>query len=79
MCKGFYHSSVVVKKKQKKNMSAKSQHPSISQKKDNASLTAVMKLVPWGWRSSSFSKMEGELMEEGGVEGQRKDEGSLLL
>ncbi len=42
-------------------------------------LTAVMNLVPWGWRSSSFWNMEGGVMEEGGVEEHRKDVGSLLL
>ncbi|KAF3839835.1 hypothetical protein F7725_018552 [Dissostichus mawsoni] len=42
-------------------------------------LTAVMNLVPWGWRSSSFWNMEGEAMEEGGLEEHRKGGVSLLL
>lgn len=41
--------------------------------------TAVINLVPGGWRSSSFWKMSGEPLEEGGVEEQRNEEASLLL
>lgn len=42
-------------------------------------LTAVMNLVPWGWRSSSLGNIEGGVTEDEGVEVQRKEEGSLLL
>lgn len=45
----------------------------------NQTLTAVINLVPWGWRSSSFWKIEGSAMEDGGVVEQRKEEDSLLL
>lgn len=38
-----------------------------------------MNLVPGGWRSSSFWKISGEPLEEGGVEEQRNGEASLLL
>lgn len=38
-----------------------------------------MKLVPLGWRSSSFWNIKGEAMVEEGVEEHRKDEDSLLL
>lgn len=38
-----------------------------------------MNLVPGGWRSSSFWNTEGDVMEEEGVEEQRKEGGSLLL
>lgn len=38
-----------------------------------------MNLVPGGWRSSSFWKISGELLEEGGVEEPRNGEASLLL
>lgn len=43
--------------------------------------TAVMNLVPGGCRSSSFWKISGEPLEEGGVEEeeQRNEEASLLL
>lgn len=48
-------------------------------KTDNQILTAVMNLLPWGWRSSSFWNIEGDDMEGGGVEEHRKEGGSLLL
>ena len=38
-----------------------------------------MNLVPGGLRSSSFWKIEGDSMEEGGVEEHRKEGGSLLF
>lgn len=48
-------------------------------KEDNQTLTAVMNLVPWGWRSSSFWNIEEDTMEEGGVEEHKNEGGSLLL